>query len=43
MNIERFADDLLDGHARIQRAVRILENHLKPAAPRAQRRAATNA
>jgi hypothetical protein len=31
MNVDCFADDLRNGHARIKRAVRVLENHLEPA------------
>src|SRR5436305_638921 len=39
MNIQRFADDVLYGHARVERAVGILENHLELASLRAQFRA----
>ena len=35
---ERLADDLAHGHARVQRAVGVLEDHLDPAAHRAERR-----
>src|SRR6266849_3011098 len=31
MDLERFADDAADGHARIERRVRILEDHLHAA------------
>ena len=40
MNVQRLADDVLHRHARIQRAVGVLENHLQLAPPRAQRRPA---
>src|SRR5688572_21855720 len=33
----RLGDDLLDHHARIERAVRVLKDHLRVAAERAQR------
>ena len=36
VNVQRLADDVLDGHARIQRAERVLENHLEFPPPRAQ-------
>ena len=39
VDIERLADGFADGHARIQRAIRILKNHLQLAPPRAQLRA----
>jgi len=39
MDVQRFADDLLNGHARVERAVGVLENHLELAPPRAQGRA----
>src|ERR1700716_728842 len=32
MDLERFADDVADGHTRIQRGVRVLEDHLHAAA-----------
>ena len=32
MDLERLADDVADGHARVQRRVRVLEDHLHPAA-----------
>ncbi len=32
MHLERLADDVPDGHARVERRVRILEDHLHPAA-----------
>src|SRR5438046_429353 len=32
MHLERLADDVADGHARVERRVRILEDHLHPAA-----------
>jgi hypothetical protein len=32
MNVEGFTDDVFDGHPRIERAVRILKNHLQPSA-----------
>ena len=40
VDVQRLADDLLDRHARIERAVRVLKNHLELAPPRAQGRAA---
>ena len=40
VDVQRLADDLLDRHARIERAVGVLENHLELAPPRAQHRAA---
>ena len=40
MNVQRLADDLLHRHARIQRAVGVLKNHLELPPPRAQFRAA---
>ena len=36
VNVQRLADDLLDRHARIERAVGVLENHLELAPPGAQ-------
>ena len=36
MNFQRLADDLADRHTRIQRTVRILENHLETFAARTQ-------
>ena len=38
VDVERFADNSGDGHARVQRTVRILENHLKipPARPKSR-------
>ena len=40
MNIQRFADDVCDRHARVERAVGVLKNHLEPAPPRPQLRSA---
>jgi len=40
VDVQRLADDLLDRHARIERAVRILKNHLELAPSRTQFRAA---
>jgi hypothetical protein len=31
MHLERLADDVADGHARVERRVRVLEDHLHPA------------
>ena len=38
VNVNGFADDLGDGHARVERAVGILEDHLEAAPAAAQRR-----
>ncbi len=38
VDVERLLDDLPDGHPRVQRAVRILEDHLHPAPHRAAAR-----
>jgi len=43
VNVERLADDVLDGHARVERAVRILKDHLNLLRRRAQFRAARRA
>ena len=36
VDVQRLADDLLDRHARVERAVGVLKNHLELAPPRAQ-------
>src|SRR5713226_1461506 len=40
VDVDGFADDLFDRHARVQRSVRVLEDHLKLAAARTKFRAA---
>ena len=39
VDAQRLGDDVADGHARVERRVRVLEDHLHPPAQRAQLRA----